>query len=279
MTLTVTVLVENRSPRADLQAGRGLALHLEDDQQAILFDTGPDARLIANAERLGIDLARVGTMVLSHGHDDHSGGLPALAAWYAARGLRPRLVAHPQAFSQRRVALRLGPWSRTLRLLGAPLDQASAAQQFALCCSRQPLPLGAPRWRFLGQIPRQATGPGGKALGQQRMATGWRRDMIEDDSGLVWHGQDGLVILSGCAHAGICNLTERARALFPAVKVQAVLGGFHLRSSGPWDLYRVRRYFQALQAPRVAACHCSGWGRYWLPRQEEMATGSRLVFS
>ncbi|TDR79792.1 MBL fold metallo-hydrolase [Paludibacterium purpuratum] len=278
MTLTVTVLVENRSLRADLAAGRGLALHLDDGRQRILFDTGPDGRLIDHAERLGIDLAAVDTIVLSHGHYDHSGGLPALADWYAARGLRPRLVAHPDAFVRRGVLLRLGRWIRPLRELGAPLSLATLQASFDVRLSHTPEALPGGRWHFIGQVPRRPAFAGGRRLGWKYATDGLRPDGIEDDSGLVWQGDEGLVVISGCAHSGICNLTEQAREITGIATVQAVLGGFHLRSAGPVELWRTRKYFRQLAAKRISACHCSGWGRYWLPGQQDIASGSQLEF-
>ncbi|WP_215776148.1 MBL fold metallo-hydrolase [Paludibacterium sp. B53371] len=278
MPLTVTVLVENRSLRDDLLAGRGLSLHLQADEHSVLFDTGPDERLITNAERLGIDLSRVSTIVLSHGHYDHSGGLPALAAWFARRSLRPQLVAHPAAFLSRGILLPLRRRAQPWRQLGSPMDQTALAKHFTLTLSDTPLPLPG-RLCFLGQVPRRTGIPGGKSLGAKLTAQGWRRDEVADDSGLVWQGDDGLVVLSGCAHAGICNLTEQARQVGGVSQpVQAVLGGFHLRSSGPGDLWQVRGYFRQLGAARVGACHCSGWGRHWLPGQSDISTGSQLQF-
>jgi 7,8-dihydropterin-6-yl-methyl-4-(beta-D-ribofuranosyl)aminobenzene 5'-phosphate synthase len=278
MTLALTVLVENHTTRPDLAAASGLALHLDDGRHRVLFDTGPDARVIDHAHRLGIDLAAVDTIVLSHGHYDHSGGLPALAQWYGARGLRPRLVAHPGAFVRRGVLLRLGSWSHTLRDLGAPCAFDAMQTAFEPHLTREPYALAGGRWHFLGQIPRHAAFDGGRTLGWRQTTHGAVADGIDDDSGLVWQGDAGLVIISGCAHAGICNLTEAARMIAGSTAVQAVLGGFHLRSAGPGQLWRTRRYFKQLGTPRVAACHCSGWGRYWLPGQEDIATGSRLHF-
>ncbi|MBV8049062.1 MAG: MBL fold metallo-hydrolase [Paludibacterium sp.] len=279
MPLTVTVLVENRTTQPDLARARGLSLFLDDGERRVLFDTGPDARLIGHAARLGVDLAAVDTIVLSHGHYDHSGGLPALADWYAARGLRPRLIAHPGAFVRRRVLLGLGRWRWSLRELGAPLSLDEAQARFDLHLSATPHGLAGGRMHFLGHIARLPAYRGGRRLGWKQAYHGMAPDDIDDDSGLVWQGKDGLVVISGCAHSGICNLTEAARAATGDAAVQAVLGGFHLRSAGPFDLWRTRTYFRQLGAPRVAACHCSGWGRYWLPAREDIATGSRLTFN
>lgn len=275
MPLSVTVLVENRCRTPGLQAGRGFSCWLDDGHARVLFDTGPDGRLIANAARLGIDLASVTHIVLSHGHYDHSGGLPALAAWYAARGLRPRLIAHPAAFARRAVRIGLGPLAFSARELGAPLREDEAARHFSLQLSDTPLALGNGGLRFLARIDRQAFPRDTHLLG--RLENG-RHDPITDDSALLWPGERGLVVVSGCAHSGIRNTVESARALADSSAVQAVLGGFHLRSAGPLQLLRVRRYFARLAVSRLSACHCSGWGRFWLPARQDICTGDRLQF-
>ncbi|MDN5988079.1 MAG: MBL fold metallo-hydrolase, partial [Hafniaceae bacterium] len=74
MSLKITVLLENHTRHADLNSGVGLSLWLDDGEQRVLFDTGQDRRFCHNAQRLGIDLSTVSSVVLSHGHYDHFGG-------------------------------------------------------------------------------------------------------------------------------------------------------------------------------------------------------------
>lgn len=278
MPLSITVLVENHSKLPQLRPARGLSLLLEDGQHSILFDTGPDARVIANAAALGVDLTRVSHIVLSHGHIDHSGGLVALADWFSARQLRPILVAHPGVFHQRTVRLGWGCIGLNLRQLGASISQTRASQAFELLLSTQPLQIEHGRFRFLGEIPRELDFEQATTLGQIPLKQGFLPDPIQDDSGLSWSGEDGQVVISGCAHSGICNLVERARWLTGDDRINAVLGGFHLRSASPWHLRRVRSYFETIGVQQLSACHCSGWGRWWLPRQHTIHTGSRLQF-
>lgn len=278
MPLTITVLVENHSPRSDLRAGRGLCLHLDDGENRVLFDTGPDGRLIDNAATLGIDLARLTHVVLSHGHYDHSGGLPTLAKWNAERGLRPRLIMHPAAFAQRSARLGLGKWSIGLRELGAPFDPASLIAGFEIETRRELTPIGEHGLFYLGEIHRVIPFEQRKSFGWLHQSDGFAADYVADDSALAWHSPHGLVVISGCAHSGICNVVEHARVSLNASRVQAVLGGFHLRTAGPGHLGKVRRYFQQLAPDLVAACHCTGWGRYWLPGQQALATGACRIF-
>ena len=75
--MRIVTLVENTAARTGLEPARGLSIYVETAGHKILFDMGPGPELLANAERLGVDLAAVDTAVLSHGHSDHGGGLEA----------------------------------------------------------------------------------------------------------------------------------------------------------------------------------------------------------
>jgi 7,8-dihydropterin-6-yl-methyl-4-(beta-D-ribofuranosyl)aminobenzene 5'-phosphate synthase len=278
MPLSTTVLVENHSADPRLAKARGLSLFLDDGQQRILFDTGPDARLITHAAALGIDLASVSHIVLSHGHIDHSGGLEALAQWFGARHLRPTLIAHPDVFNPRCVRLGWGRFGITLRQMGMSISQTLASQAFDLLLTRLPLSIDGGRFTFLGEIPRVLDFERVATLGWIPQRSGFRADPILDDSGLSWAGQDGQVVFSGCAHSGICNLVGHARTLGDDARINAVLGGFHLRSAGPLHLARVRQYFTRLGVSHLSACHCSGWGRWWLAQQHNSGSGSHFTF-
>ena len=96
-SVRITVLVENRSSRNDLKVEHGLSLWIEADGLRILFDTGQSGVFFTNAERLGVPVSSADTVVLSHGHYDHSGGL---AFWPEATELK-RLCLHPTAILPR----------------------------------------------------------------------------------------------------------------------------------------------------------------------------------
>ncbi|MCP1289984.1 MBL fold metallo-hydrolase [Chromobacterium sp. S0633] len=272
--MRVTVLAENHSLRPDLIAEPGLALLIEDGPHRILFDTGRSDALLRNASQLGVDLAALSQVVLSHGHYDHSGGLPALSRLLRQRAAAPLpLLAHPEAFRAREA--RLGPI--TLRKLGSPLAEADLQASFELQLHARPHAF-ADRYVFLGQIPRRRHAEGRGTLGRLVDASGHRPDPVADDSALVYRGEQGLIVFSGCAHSGIRHIVDYAREVCAEPRVHAVIGGFHLRSAAPWRVWRTRRYFQQLAPEGLYACHCTGYARHALARQHPIAAGSQLSF-
>ncbi|PTU66215.1 hypothetical protein DB032_15410 [Chromobacterium sp. Panama] len=272
--MRVTVLAENHSLRPDLIAEPGLALLIEDGPHRILFDTGRSDTLLRNASQLGVDLAALSQVVLSHGHYDHSGGLPALSRLLRQRAAAPLpLLAHPEAFRAREA--RLGPI--TLRKLGSPLAEADLQASFELQLHARPHAF-ADRYVFLGQIPRRRHAEGRGTLGRLVDASGHRPDPVADDSALVYRGEQGLIVFSGCAHSGIRHIVDYAREVCAEPRVHAVIGGFHLRSAAPWRVWRTRRYFQQLAPEGLYACHCTGYARHALARQHAIAAGSQLSF-
>lgn len=272
--MRVTVLAENHSLRPDLIAEPGLALLIEDGAERILFDTGRSDALLRNASQLGVDLATLSRVVLSHGHYDHSGGLPALSRLLRQRAAPPLpLLAHPAAFRRREA--RLGPF--TLRQLGSPLAESDLQASFELQLHAEPHAF-ADRYVFLGQIPRLRHAEGCGTLGRLMDARGHRPDPVADDSALVCRSEQGLIIFSGCAHSGIRHIVDYAREVCAEPRVRAVIGGFHLRSANPWRVWQTRRYFQRLGPERLHACHCTGYARHALYGQRNIAAGSRFSF-
>lgn len=270
MSLVITVLVDNQTQSAELRAAAGLALHIQDQDIAVLFDTGTDARVIAHAEALGIDLGGIDAIMLSHGHHDHTGGLPALAAFFAARGRRPPLIAHPGVWQAR--------WVRDRpelpeRWLGPPLDLAAASSGFDWRPATSACAVG--KMIFIGEVPPCAERA---TLGVVRDAHGDHADSVIDDSGLAWRGRDGLVVVSGCAHSGIESLIDHAHAVSGEPRLAAVVGGMHLQSADEARIAQVQRYLGARAPRRVHACHCTGAAAARLPFQQGLGVGAVLRF-
>ncbi|MEG1970916.1 MAG: MBL fold metallo-hydrolase [Burkholderiaceae bacterium] len=271
MSLSISILVDNHSTRADLTPTAGFSAYVCDADTRLLFDTGTDDRVIDHAQRMGIDLATLDAIVLSHGHHDHTGGLPALIDWFGRRGLRPPLIAHPDAFLRRHV--RDHPWSNERRL-GPPLAATAIEAGFEVRPTATPLAI-SDRFCFLGEIPATADRA---TLGVVCRPEGDQADAIRDDSALVWSGRDGLVILSGCSHSGITAMIDHARAVTGCERVSDVVGGLHLQTAGPAHVWRLRQSLQRRGSPTLYACHCTGWARDWLPRQHDIGCGAVLHF-
>lgn len=261
---------------------------IEADGLRLLFDAGYSDVYLRNAASMGEDLSRLDYVVISHGHDDHTGGL---AYWPALNG-RPTLAAHPDAFGLKRH----GGLS-----IGSPLSREELATRFELRLTREPLWL-SPRLVFLGQIPRLNGFEGLKPVGERLKpaasadrrddgcdrgdragdASAYEPDFVLDDSALAWKGDDGLVVVSGCSHAGIVNIVEYAMELCGERRLAAVIGGFHLLEADDERLRRSAERLAAL-APRVVyAAHCTDLAAKIRLAAElpirELGVGSELVY-
>ena len=177
---------------------------------SLLFDAGlsPDA-LVVNADRLGIDLLGVQAVVLSHGHFDHVGGLAGLATGRGAAVLP--MVVHPMAWTRRRLAVPgADPWE-----MPTLSRRALEAEGFELMERRQPSLLVDDSVLITGEVDRttefERGMPAATRRGPGRVAT---RSRLVDDQALVVHVRGrGLVVLTGCGHAGAVNIVRHAQRL------------------------------------------------------------------
>lgn len=241
--MKLTVLMDNNTYIDRYYLGEPAACYLlETGERTILLDTGYSACTLENARRMGVDLSRVTDIVLSHGHDDHTGGLlPFLSAFPQP----VRLFAHPHAFLPKRF---------DGRSVGVPFDPAALPAHAELRLSRGPAEL-APGVLFLGEIPRTnllEAPPVGETL---RGGT-WEPDRLLDDTALALATKSGLFLLTGCSHAGICNMLQYALSLTGETRVAGVLGGLHLFEPGPQLDFVLARLAQ-LGAKTLYPCHCT----------------------
>lgn len=248
----ITTICENRTPRAGLLGEHGLALLLEVKGQRILFDTGAGATLMDNAEALGVDLGRVDAVFLSHGHYDHTGGLKTLLKLNSFATLP--LYAHPDIFA-RKYIFREGkapgyigiPWLRAeLEALGA---------EFHL--NRGPLLLGEGLWAT-GEIPRSSQTKPVKPLFLLKDGDSFTEDPLYDDQALVVESRAGLIVLLGCAHAGLIDTLKHILSVTGRSRIYAVLGGTHLLNMPDDRLSRTIAALRQLGLALIAPCHCSG---------------------
>jgi 7,8-dihydropterin-6-yl-methyl-4-(beta-D-ribofuranosyl)aminobenzene 5'-phosphate synthase len=223
----------------------------------LLFDAGasPDA-LAVNAERLGVDTGGLQGVVLSHGHFDHTGGLDGLARLRGRSGLP--LTVHPAVWTRRRLEL---PGGRGLEL--PTLSRGALEREgFAVIERRQPSLL-AGGILITGEVDRVTEFEHGMPPQHQAWdSRGWRHDaaVIDDQALVISVRGRGLVVITGCGHAGVVNIIRHAMRLTGVSRLLAVIGGFHL--SGP--------AFEPVIAPTAAAltelapalivpAHCTGW--------------------
>ncbi len=226
------------------KGAHGLSLFIRAEQN-ILLDAGPSDVFLENAELMGVDLNRLDWIALSHGHWDHADGL----AFLAGRIKKTKLMAHPAVFSDRH--------KPTGEFNGMALSREDLEASFDLELSEGPRQL-TPSVTFLGQIPR--------ANDFESVATPFYKieqgetspEFLEDDTALAITTAQGLVVIAGCAHAGICNICEHAKAVTGQGRLHMVMGGFHLLSPGE-QLDRTVEYFRAHPVDRLLPMHCTGF--------------------
>ncbi len=225
-------------------------------RRTVLFDTGSSVHgLVHNLRALGVNPAEIETIVLSHGHFDHTIGLNGLAE--QLRPLPPLLV-HPDVWLRRRVAI---PGRDPFELPTTSREKICAAG-FQVIEERQPSSLLDGDLMVTGEIERTTEFEHGLPVQQAFRDGEWQPDpLTHDDQALVVHLRGrGLVVITGCGHAGLINTVRHARNLTGIDPVYAVVGGFHL--GGPLFEPIIPPTVEALRDldPQVVApTHCTGW--------------------
>jgi 7,8-dihydropterin-6-yl-methyl-4-(beta-D-ribofuranosyl)aminobenzene 5'-phosphate synthase len=228
-----------------------------DRTHTLLFDTGISPYGMAdNMEHLGIKAADIEVVVLSHGHFDHAGGLEGLAGLRRRSGLP--IVVHPLVWSRRRLAIPEMPAVELPTLSRQSLE----GEGFEVIERRQRSLLLDESVLITGEVDRTTDFETGMPFHERLHGDSWEPDpLILDDQALVVHVRDqGLLVLTGCGHAGAVNIARHAMRLTGVDRLHAMLGGFHL--GGP--------AFERIIEPTVAAlttmepsvivpAHCTGW--------------------
>jgi 7,8-dihydropterin-6-yl-methyl-4-(beta-D-ribofuranosyl)aminobenzene 5'-phosphate synthase len=225
---------------------------------SVLFDAGlsPDA-MVTNADRLGIDLSALNAVVLSHGHFDHAGGLAGLAGRLGRRSMP--MVVHPLVWTRRRLALPGGSPQEWPTLS----KRALTGEGFDVVERRQPSLLLNGCVLITGEVDRTTDFEHGMPPTHQRRSDStWEPDpLVLDDQALVVHVRGkGLLVITGCAHAGAVNIVRHAQRLTAIPRLHALLGGLHL--SGPYFAPSIAPTVEALTAlapDLLGPGHCTGW--------------------
>jgi 7,8-dihydropterin-6-yl-methyl-4-(beta-D-ribofuranosyl)aminobenzene 5'-phosphate synthase len=222
----------------------------------VLFDTGGSPEgIVENAERMGISLSEVECIVLSHGHYDHFGGL--VSAVKAVNKVNLPIIVHENMFEIRGTANSKG----TVRKY--PEFPAEAELSPArIVSTKQPSLTADDMICVTGEIPRKTSFETGYTPHRVRIDGSWQPDpWIRDERAIAINIKGkGLIVVSGCAHAGIINTISYAQQITGTDKVYAVMGGFHL--SGKEFENRMQPTIEELQRIKpklIVPSHCTGW--------------------
>jgi 7,8-dihydropterin-6-yl-methyl-4-(beta-D-ribofuranosyl)aminobenzene 5'-phosphate synthase len=257
------------SGRAICCAHHGLSLVLRavsgGQTRTLLFDAGPEDYAVArNGELLKVDFGAVETMVLSHGHWDHGGGM--LEAARRVRAARPdgelQCYLHPGMFRQR--GLRL-PNGQVLPMEDIPKPDDYREAGCEPVVTREAVTLLNGSYFVSGEIPRVThyeKGLPGHVARDRDGGGEWEPDpWITDERFVAVQVKGcGLVVFSACSHAGLINVLTEARRLFPDIPLHAVVGGFHLSGATVEKIIpETVRDLAQFELRFIVPSHCTGW--------------------
>ncbi len=247
----VTVLCENSVMRPrGLVGEHGFAALVEREGEKVLFDTGQGLALFQNAKTLGIDLASIKKVVLSHGHNDHTGGLAGLLEL----GGGPEIYAHPDIFMSRYWEADDGSKEQ----IGIPFTRVyfeGLGARFHLSEESQKVADGI---MTTGEVKRETSFEKGDASLFRSPEDGGGKDTQPDDLSLVIEGEEGLIVLLGCAHAGLVNILRHVERMMPGKTIKTVLGGTHLGFSSEEQMAGTIEAMTGMGIEQVGASHCTG---------------------
>jgi 7,8-dihydropterin-6-yl-methyl-4-(beta-D-ribofuranosyl)aminobenzene 5'-phosphate synthase len=253
--MKLTVLIDNNTLIDRYFLGEpGVSYLVEDEGRKVLFDVGYSDAFITNARKLSVDLLDVDFVVLSHGHLDHTWGLIPLIRLHMEGMIeklpvnKPTLVTHPLTLSSRTLG--------DLPQIGSLLSEDELSGYFDVELTREPVNL-TERLVFLGEIERTNEFEAQNPIGRTLDSGVEKDDFVVDDSALAYKSSAGLVIITGCSHAGICNIVEYARKVCGDERVVDIVGGFHLLDPPVEQLEGTIEYMESLCPGSVHACHCT----------------------
>jgi len=248
---TLTVLCENSvAGPFGLIGEHGWAIHCEVYGRSILFDTGQGQGIVANASLLDIDLHHLDGIVLSHGHYDHTSGLPDVLR----RSGDIDVFCHPGCFVDR-YWIKDGE-SREIGIRFKRSYLESLGARFRFAAEFTEIFEGV---YLTGEVPKKTdfepADPHMKVAGEDGVLV---QDELPDDQSMIIDTDKGLVVVLGCAHAGLINILSHVADQLPDRPIHTVVGGTHLGFAGQKQFDRTLEELARFGVQRLGAGHCTG---------------------
>lgn len=238
------VLVDNNTFIDRYYLGEpAVSYYIEDKETKILFDTGYSNVFIKNSEKMNVDLHNIDKIVISHGHNDHTGGLQYFRNYATYKNVE--IVSHPDCFYKKY-------FKDTY--IGSPNSIEELNAKFKMSFFDSPTVISE-NIIYLGKIPSIVSFEVRKAIGYYEINGMKKDDYVMDDSAIVYKSPKGLFIITGCSHSGICNIIEYAKQIYNDSRIYGIIGGFHLFDLDA-QLYKTIEFFKENNIRKIYPCHC-----------------------
>lgn len=245
--MKLKVLVDNNTYIDQYYCGEpAVSYYIEDEDIRLLFDVGYSDVFLKNSNALDIDLENINVITISHGHNDHTGGLK----YYFKQKYKNNIsiIAHPDAFKEK-VADNLK--------ISSPILQEELKEKCNLILSKEPKKISK-HITFLGEIPQINDFENRKCIGKQVVGETSIDDYVIDDTALVYKSENGIYIITGCSHSGICNIAEYAKEVCKDNRVLGIIGGFHLFELTE-QVNKTIDYLKQNNITELYPCHCTSF--------------------
>jgi len=256
--LRLTTLSENTAAWLWLLGEWGLSVLVEAEGLNVLMDTGLGFSVVYNADALGIDLATVDKMVLSHGHMDHTGGLRYVLEkmHLKRRDTEIEIVAHPEVWGAKYIR---HPGDREYSFRGIPFQklELEERQGARFRHSREPVWL-TEDIVFSGEVPMLNDYESVVDICFLKEGDSFIPDPVHDGAALYIRTELGLVIILGCAHHGTINTIHHAQKLAGIEEVYMVIGGTHLIKASEYQMSSTIGELKRIGVKRLGVSHCTG---------------------
>lgn len=262
--MRLTVLVDNNTYIDQYYKGEpAVSYHMEDNGMSILLDVGYSNVFIENAEFLGIDIWNLDMIVLSHGHNDHTRGLKYFIdderlTRKRTKKEKIKLVAHPHAFN---------PKVYGDEDIGMPCTMEQLESVFDVIRAKDSIRISDGLY-YLGEIPRVTDFENQKPVGkcscdcqtpdERSLDDRLIDDYLLDDTAIAYKANDGIFIITGCSHSGICNIIEHSKTVCDTEWVRGIIGGFHLFELDE-QAVRTIDTIAAEDMRELYPCHCTSF--------------------
>ena len=251
--MKIIALVENTTASAEYRCKHGLSLYIETEKHKILFDLGSDRLFAENAKKLNIDITEIDTVVISHGHKDHGGALKE----FMAINSHAKIYIKKEAFEP-----------HYIKVLGLPfhvgLDEKLLNEQQIILTDDTML-IDEELFLFSNVKPETFVSKSNRVLYSKKQGY-LQSDDFDHEQSLILTVNGQSVLVSGCSHAGIVNIVNKAESLIPT-EITTVIGGFHLYNP-PTKKYESNEMIDTIAVALAKknfiyyTCHCTGMQAY-----------------